>query len=447
MADENYGLRLDLDDANYTARAQRAATATVQLDTSMARIASGGGGARIGMALNAAAQGFEDLQYGVAGAMNNLSQMAIMMGAGGMVVAGVTIAGVAINQLVKHWEDLQSVLGMGGGGFKPVIGDLQQLEIELNKVDKRIGELTSKKTIDFVENDELQKLIGEQATLRESQARKKGISAIESTGTAMDAERASGVKEAIATVGGSHFVGQAQEALERSGKTSEEAQRLILDATKGEKYAIDTLIESLNAINSDLADVIASNMPEAIADWERTVAEATESGQALSKQLDARRNSEAKAAKEAERAAEKQATEEKRRREEENDRAKRWLAMSPTERRLAGTEDMTYEGRIGFLKGAASDAMKRYNEAEFAYATAGNPQMARMMRQQQAMAQRFGGANTSASIMQRQMIERMGGGADAIAQRERAQEVMREASMTFKEAVEKLAREGLQVTL
>ena len=121
--------------------------------------------------------------------------------------------------------------------------------------------------------------------------------------------------------------------------------------------------------------------------------------------------------------------------------------MSPTERRLSGAEDMTYEGRMGFLRNEAKSAMERYNEAEFAYSTAGNPQMARMLRQQQAMAQRFGGANTSASIMQRQMMERLGGGSEAIAQRERAQEVMREASMTFKEAVEKLAREGLQVTL
>ena len=449
MADgfDQYGLKLDLDDANYTARAQRASVATTQLDTSMSRISSGGGGSRLAMAFNAAAQGAEDFQYSVSGAMNNLSQVAMLMGANGLVIAGVTLTGVAINQLVKHWSELQDAFGMSGGGFKPVIGELQQLEMELGKVDQKIKELASKDKLDFVENDELQKLMGQQADLRRKQSLNKGISAIEDTRTAVDAERAGGIKEAIATVGGFQFVNQSKEALERSGKTSEEAQQLILDATKGEAYAIDVLVKSLEAMNSDLADVIASNMPEAVAEWERTVAEATESGQALSKQLDERRRSEEKAAKEAERAAERQANEDKRRQNEENDRAKRWLAMSPTERRLSGAEDMTYEGRMGFLRNEAKSAMERYNEAEFAYSTAGNPQMARMLRQQQAMAQRFGGANTSASIMQRQMMERLGGGSEAIAQRERAQEVMREASMTFKEAVEKLAREGLQVTL
>ncbi len=445
---EKYGLQLDLDDSNYTSRATRAATATTHLDTSMKRIAdsarSGGG---IGMALNSAAQGFEDLQYGVGGAMNNLANVAMHLGAGGMVLAGITLAGVAINQLALHWSQLTAAFGMDAGGFKPVIGALQELELELGKVDKRINELAGKETLNFVENDELKKLMGQQATLRESQARQKGIAAIEGAGTAIEAERAAGMKEAIGNVGGIRFIDSSRDALEQSGKTREEADQLILDATKGEAYAIDVLVESLRAMNSDLADVIASNMPEAVAEWERTVAEATESGQALSKQLAARRESEAKAAKEAERAAEKQAAEDKRRADDEAEKAKRWLAMSPTERRLSGTEDMTFEGRSAFLQGQASAAMKRYQEASIAYSTAGNPMMARLAKQQQAMAKRFAGRGTAASMMQRQMATRIAGGAGAIAAREKAQNVMKEASMTFKEAVERLARDGIEVRL
>ena len=112
MADESIGLRLELDnEQQYVSGARRAAEATHQIDTSMQAVSRNSG--RFGLAINAAAQGLEDLQYSVGGAMNNLSQIAMLMGAGGMVIAGATLTGVAVNQLVRHWGDLMELFGQG----------------------------------------------------------------------------------------------------------------------------------------------------------------------------------------------------------------------------------------------------------------------------------------------------------------------------------------------
>ena len=52
----------------------------------------------------------DDVQYGIQGVMNNVQQMAFMMGASGGLVLAITGVTVAANQLVKHWEKVRDVL-------------------------------------------------------------------------------------------------------------------------------------------------------------------------------------------------------------------------------------------------------------------------------------------------------------------------------------------------
>jgi len=151
MADETIGLRLDLEGgAQYVSGAARAAEATTRLDTSMQSVSRNSG--RFGLAVNAAAQGLEDLQYGVGGAMNNLSQIAMMMGAGGMVIAGVTLTGIAISQLVKHWGDLMEVLGQGH--VKSAAEEMKELESATYQTGVQAERLRELKAADKAEKRE-----------------------------------------------------------------------------------------------------------------------------------------------------------------------------------------------------------------------------------------------------------------------------------------------------
>lgn len=104
---------------------------------------SGRGANNLGLALNAAAQGLEDLQYSVGGAMNNLAQFAMLLGAGGGVVTAVTLAGVAVNQLFRHWDKLF-------GDEVPTYADnVEKLKARLKELEER----PSKLRIDYEEID------------------------------------------------------------------------------------------------------------------------------------------------------------------------------------------------------------------------------------------------------------------------------------------------------
>jgi hypothetical protein len=93
-----------------TGQLDEATRKVAQFQSQVEKVGSGGGG-KGAMALNALAQGFEDMQYSVGGAMNNMSNAVSLMGGGAGLVAVTTLAGVAINQLVRHWDEIIPVLG------------------------------------------------------------------------------------------------------------------------------------------------------------------------------------------------------------------------------------------------------------------------------------------------------------------------------------------------
>lgn len=65
-----------------------------------------GGGPNLGMSVLFASQAIEDLQYGIGGVVNNIPMLAMALGAGAGVAGAASLAAVAINQLVKHLDDL-----------------------------------------------------------------------------------------------------------------------------------------------------------------------------------------------------------------------------------------------------------------------------------------------------------------------------------------------------
>lgn len=127
------------------------------------------------------------------------------------------------------------------------------------------------------------------------------------------------------------------------------------------------------------------------------------------------------------------------------EKAKKLAQMSPLDRPFAGQGDMTAEERIAANRGIAGAASQRFQQAQFAYMTAGNPNAARLLRQQMANADRFNAPGSALSMLQRQTFLRANGGIDAINQREKAAQVMYDSTVKFQQAVENLARDGVPV--
>ncbi len=70
-----------------------------------------GGTRNSAMALLEFSRGLEDAQYGIAGVLNNLPNMLMYLGIGTGLVGVISIASVAVAQLVKHWDDLAELFG------------------------------------------------------------------------------------------------------------------------------------------------------------------------------------------------------------------------------------------------------------------------------------------------------------------------------------------------
>jgi hypothetical protein len=100
----------------HSAAARAAASDVVNLrdqlasaEKAMGGLRGGGGNAALG--IQQLANGFEDLQYSVGGAMNNMASAATMFGASAALSTGIIFVGIGINQLVKHWDDLAGAFG------------------------------------------------------------------------------------------------------------------------------------------------------------------------------------------------------------------------------------------------------------------------------------------------------------------------------------------------
>ena len=471
MADEQVRVNLVVDGTDSATRAyeafKRLSMEMDNLDSKGRKPGPGGKSGTFGLdakGLMQVAYAADDLQYGFRAIVNNIPMILTGLGMGAGLAGAISVVSVGVNQLIQHWDGLTSTLS----GLSPAA---QQAASDLKTVADAADKLAAAQprtlaVADMLARDSAMYGVASQfltgATPQDAAYRQSMAESISSEDPKAIARIMAARKTAITdpkdvallsqidrfeSGGGTLSKEQASVRAEILTRAREETEKSLINqmaaaATNPEARArlMAQTTEAIGgATGSDKAKLesfllaLEQGTPEAEAEWERVTNAAVESGQAAHRAMEASRKRDEAAEKAAEKQAKADADATKRRvdaQERENaDRLKSWQNSPEHQQAIA------------------SDAMQRYNEAEFAYATAGNPQMARMLRQQQAMARRFGGANTSASIMQRQMMERLGGGSEAIAQRERAQEVMREASMTFKEAVEKLAREGLQVTL
>jgi hypothetical protein len=143
MADDANSIRLSFyADTSQVAKAGQAVdglhTQVRRLDTAMVQ------GARSsrnwGMVAFQAGQAVQDMSYGFHGAINNISFIASMMGAGGAFGIGLQVGLTGVLLLTQNWEKLTRAFQ--GSNEIPKLGDdFKQLGDEISKVSQRLEEL------------------------------------------------------------------------------------------------------------------------------------------------------------------------------------------------------------------------------------------------------------------------------------------------------------------
>ncbi len=223
----------------------------------------------LGMGINQIAQGLEDLQYGVAGAANNLGAAVQMFGGPAGLVAGLTIAGVAVNQLVKHWDGLQAALGMGVP--TPALEGPAKLDAELKKAADRMEELQKKTRLTLGELLEFRKVQQQVAEGKAQQEQEKETKAAVGITSANTDQYVQDYQKAVKAAGGGEFVRSTlAAALERGaddkGKVfdtysnksvtpQQAAESLMREAAKGDPDAQRRIQETVAGYSSQGAQI------------------------------------------------------------------------------------------------------------------------------------------------------------------------------------------------
>lgn len=170
-----------------------------------------GRGSNAAMGLLYLGQTVDDLQYGFRAIVNNISQVAMAMGAGAGLAGAVGITAVAVNQLVNHWETLQRVMS-NSEGFQAAVKNTEGLRDSVSRFFGMLGEsfvAMHPEWKGFVNALEAARVQAQQAAEGATDANKvKGI------GSASDAERGRIFNEAVeAFGGGSKLIGEVTERI------------------------------------------------------------------------------------------------------------------------------------------------------------------------------------------------------------------------------------------
>lgn len=215
------------------------------------------------------------------GAINNINhaieQMAMQAGlsAGAMfgLSAAVTVAGLALTAVVKHWDDLMEM--MGAGIPQPAIGGLEGMEAALRKVEKELGALREKARLTYPELLRIHELEAKRAEMREKVAVEKSVEELVGKPSEETEERGKDFTKAVAETGGPSAFLALQEALTRqvdetgkvasaatgkAGTPEEITKALFAGAKEGSQAARDEIIAALRAAFGSRGSELERNM-------------------------------------------------------------------------------------------------------------------------------------------------------------------------------------------
>ena len=205
--------------ATTTATSRATAAADRHVEATNRASASAG---RLGMGVNAAAQGLQDMQYGFTAGLNNLSNAAMLFGASGGLVAAITVAGVAAQQLYNQWGNLMEGLGVTSRTAVPQAADaLKALEDQIKANAKAIDEYRERQRLTSDELTKYNRLVENQAVLERIAAtereRKAAVDKLRAIKPADDQARGAGVTAAIGEVGGEKFLAAVEAMVKARG--------------------------------------------------------------------------------------------------------------------------------------------------------------------------------------------------------------------------------------
>lgn len=96
-------------------------------------VSGGGGGRGLGMAALETSRAVEDLQYGLAGVVNNIPGLVMALGGGAGLTAAISLAAVGVNQLYKNFLAVPDATETATTTAKSYIKDLRDEIAELGK--------------------------------------------------------------------------------------------------------------------------------------------------------------------------------------------------------------------------------------------------------------------------------------------------------------------------
>jgi hypothetical protein len=134
-----------------TAALDRAGRSVDQLHSQVARFDAGmsrsaAGTRNWGLVAFQAGQAVQDATYGFQGAINNLSMIGMMMGAGGAFGIGLQVGLTGVLLLTQNWERLSRVV-QGSNAIPKVGTDFDRLNESLKETNKQLDDLKSKGTL------------------------------------------------------------------------------------------------------------------------------------------------------------------------------------------------------------------------------------------------------------------------------------------------------------
>jgi hypothetical protein len=135
-------------------------------------------------------RGLEDLQYGIGGILNNIPGMLMAFGVGTGLTGVVSMALVAINQLIKHMPELMAAFS--DAGVKKFTNDIEELKKQIEELEKKPHKLA-------MDSMDLEIAKNRIAKLQEVEAAYKAL--VEAK-TSTQQKIGAGVKEAIVEHGG-----------------------------------------------------------------------------------------------------------------------------------------------------------------------------------------------------------------------------------------------------
>jgi hypothetical protein len=154
---------------------------------------SKGGFRNFGQAAMEGSRALEDLQYGISGVVNNIPSLVMALGGTAGVAAAFSLAAIAVNQLVKHWDDVERLFSETSAMPKAA-DQTRSLNKELETATKRMQELEAAGEGTAAQIEEYNKLVAKtvelEAKLTEEKEKQKRLKEFDELGSPVEADEA-----------------------------------------------------------------------------------------------------------------------------------------------------------------------------------------------------------------------------------------------------------------